>query len=80
MVDTNCDPDPITYVIPSNDDAIRALKLITDKVADAVGEGQMLRQTAFVDAVMSGEQDIDTSQRVFDPFEDDEDDEDDDDL
>jgi small subunit ribosomal protein S2 len=76
MVDTNCDPDPITFVIPSNDDAIRALKLITDKVADAVGEGQMLRQTAFVDAVMSGEQDIDTSQRIFDPFEDDEDDED----
>jgi small subunit ribosomal protein S2 len=43
MVDTNCDPDPIDYIIPANDDAIRALKLITTKVADAVIEGQNLR-------------------------------------
>ncbi len=39
MVDTNCDPDPVTFVIPSNDDAIRALKVITDKMAEAVDEG-----------------------------------------
>jgi len=39
MVDTNCDPDSIDYVIPANDDAIRAVKLITSKVADAVLEG-----------------------------------------
>ncbi|MEA3341488.1 MAG: 30S ribosomal protein S2 [Chloroflexota bacterium] len=39
MVDTNCDPDPIDYLIPANDDAIRAIKLITSKMADAVLEG-----------------------------------------
>jgi small subunit ribosomal protein S2 len=39
MVDTNCNPDPIDYVIPANDDAIRAIRLITSKIADAVLEG-----------------------------------------
>lgn len=39
MVDTNCDPDEIDYVIPSNDDAIRAIKLIATAMADAVLEG-----------------------------------------
>ncbi len=43
MVDTNCDPDPIDYVIPSNDDAIRAIKLITSKIADAAFEGRQIR-------------------------------------
>jgi small subunit ribosomal protein S2 len=43
MVDTNCDPDPIDYVIPANDDAIRANKLIITKIADAVIEGQNMR-------------------------------------
>jgi small subunit ribosomal protein S2 len=43
MVDTNCDPDPINYPIPSNDDAIRAIKLMAGKVADAVIEGMQLR-------------------------------------
>lgn len=40
IVDTNCDPDEIDYVIPGNDDAIRAVKLICEKVADAVLEGK----------------------------------------
>jgi small subunit ribosomal protein S2 len=40
MVDTNTDPDDIDYVIPSNDDAIRAVRLITSKMADAVVEGK----------------------------------------
>ncbi len=44
MVDTNCDPNPIDYVIPSNDDAIRAIKLICGKMADAALEGQSLRK------------------------------------
>jgi small subunit ribosomal protein S2 len=44
MVDTNCDPDPIDYVIPSNDDAIRAIKLIATKMADAALEGAALRK------------------------------------
>ena len=40
IVDTNCDPDEIDYVIPGNDDAIRAVKLLTSKMADAVLESQ----------------------------------------
>ncbi len=39
IVDTNCDPDEIDYVIPGNDDAIRAVRLLTSKVADAALEG-----------------------------------------
>lgn len=44
MVDTNCDPGAIDYVIPSNDDAIRAIKLIVAKMADAVLEGKAMRK------------------------------------
>lgn len=40
IVDTNCDPDDVDYVIPANDDAIRAVRLITSKMADAVIEGK----------------------------------------
>ncbi len=40
MVDTNADPDPIDVIIPANDDAIRAVKLITGKMADAIIEGR----------------------------------------
>ncbi|AJG40017.1 MULTISPECIES: 30S ribosomal protein S2 [Thermotoga] len=40
IVDTNCDPDPIDYVIPGNDDAIRSIKLITSVIADAYLEGR----------------------------------------
>ena len=70
IVDTNCDPDPIQYVIPSNDDAIRALKLITDRVASAIEEGMALRHQTLVDQIMDEAVDtVDTSQRVFDPFE-----------
>jgi len=43
MVDTNCNPEPIDYPIPSNDDAIRAIKLMTSKIADAVIEGMQMR-------------------------------------
>ncbi len=39
VVDTNCDPDEIDYVIPGNDDAIRAVKLLTERIADAIIEG-----------------------------------------
>lgn len=42
VVDTNCDPDEVDYVIPGNDDALRAIKLFTSKVADAVIEGRAL--------------------------------------
>jgi small subunit ribosomal protein S2 len=43
MVDTNCDPAPIDHVIPANDDAIRSIKLISNKLADAVVAGQQIR-------------------------------------
>lgn len=46
IVDTNCDPDEIDYVIPGNDDAIRAVKLISSKMADAVLEGRQGEQMA----------------------------------
>ena len=46
IVDTNCDPDEIDYVIPGNDDAIRAVKLIAGKLADAVLEGKQGEQVA----------------------------------
>ena len=44
MVDTNCNPQGVDYVIPSNDDAIRAIKLLVAKVADAVLEGKAMRK------------------------------------
>jgi len=43
VVDTNCDPDGIEYLIPGNDDAIRSVRLLTSKIADAVIEGLHLR-------------------------------------
>jgi small subunit ribosomal protein S2 len=43
IVDTNCDPDHIAYPIPGNDDAIRSIKLITSKIADACIEGAHIR-------------------------------------
>ncbi|GAD12187.1 30S ribosomal protein S2 [Geobacillus kaustophilus GBlys] len=46
IVDTNCDPDEIDYVIPANDDAIRAVKLLTSKIADAVLEAKQGEEAA----------------------------------
>ncbi|NJN16703.1 MAG: 30S ribosomal protein S2 [Oscillochloris sp.] len=46
MVDTNCDPDPIDYVVPCNDDAIRGVRLMTSKIADAALEGTRRREAA----------------------------------
>ena len=46
IVDTNCDPDEIDYVIPGNDDAIRAVKLIASTMADAIIEGRQGAQSA----------------------------------
>jgi small subunit ribosomal protein S2 len=42
VVDTNCDPDEVDYVIPGNDDALRAIRLFTNKISDAVVEGRAL--------------------------------------
>jgi small subunit ribosomal protein S2 len=49
MVDTNCDPDPVDLVIPSNDDAIRAIKLIVNHMAAAVNEGLQIRMAVQAD-------------------------------
>ncbi|TLN24876.1 30S ribosomal protein S2 [bacterium] len=59
MVDTNCDPRGVDYVIPSNDDAIRAIKLLVGKIADAVLEGKASRkeeedEAAEAQAIASG--------------------------
>lgn len=45
IVDTNCDPDEIDVIIPGNDDAIRAVRLLTAKMADAIVEGSQVEQT-----------------------------------
>jgi small subunit ribosomal protein S2 len=50
IVDTNCDPDPIDYPIPGNDDAIRSIKLVCDQVVQAVTEGLMARVEAGIPA------------------------------
>jgi len=49
MVDSNCDPDPIDLIIPANDDAIRAIKLIVNHMADAVDEGLQIREALQAD-------------------------------
>ncbi len=59
MVDSNCNPEPIDHVIPSNDDAIRAIQLITSKMADAALEGINMRKVA-AEATDEGDQDART--------------------
>ncbi len=61
IVDTNCDPDEVDYPIPGNDDAIRAVKLIAAKVADAVIEGrqgEQLEDSAPVEVEVEAEGDV----------------------
>ena len=60
MVDTNCDPDEVDYVIPANDDAIRAVRLMTSKMADAVLEGQR----GISDEEVAEEQNIDLTEEA----------------
>jgi len=65
MVDTNCDPDPIDHVIPANDDAIRANRLIITKMADAVTEGLALRKTAELEGTVEEEYIEDEDERYL---------------
>ena len=53
VVDTNCDPDEVDYVIPGNDDALRAIRLFASKIADAVSSGRGIRESAHADDVES---------------------------
>jgi len=55
IVDTNCDPDDIDYVIPGNDDAIRTIRLVTSRLADAAIEGMHERQATFLDGSVASE-------------------------
>ena len=55
LVDTNCDPRDVDYIIPSNDDAIRAIKLLVAKMADAVLEGKAMRKDELSDEQMIAE-------------------------
>ena len=55
VVDTNCDPDPIDHVIPGNDDALRAIRLFTSKIADAVLAGKAVYEQAQIEAAKAEE-------------------------
>jgi small subunit ribosomal protein S2 len=76
LVDTNCDPSNVDYVIPSNDDAIRAIKLLVAKMADAVEEGKALRKDEQIEAEAAqarlAESDPDALRRPVNTFETDE--------
>jgi small subunit ribosomal protein S2 len=50
IVDTNCDPDEVDFVIPGNDDALRAIRLFASRIADAVNEGRGVRESAEAEA------------------------------
>src|SRR5262249_25206955 len=54
-VDTNCDPDEVDYIIPGNDDAIRAIRLFAGRIADAVFEGQNVHQRRAAEAAQKTE-------------------------
>ncbi len=56
VVDTNCDPDEVDYVIPGNDDAIRAIKLISQTMASAVIEGRQGEQLSITDETIAAEE------------------------
>ncbi len=63
VVDTNCDPDEVDYVIPGNDDALRAIRLFTNKISDAVVEGRALatEQDFVVEKIVSDEMPLEDS-------------------
>jgi small subunit ribosomal protein S2 len=54
IVDTNCDPDEVDFVIPGNDDALRALRLFASRIADAVIAGRGIKESADVESVREG--------------------------
>ena len=69
IVDTNCDPDPIDFVIPGNDDAIRAIKLFSSRIADAVLEAQELQQKRIVGQEEGDEKSTGKPMKGFTPEE-----------
>jgi small subunit ribosomal protein S2 len=67
MVDTNSDPDPIDFVIPSNDDAIRAVKLIVSIIANAAEEGIRIREVDMVDTGQVSRSDLAEMEQYLGP-------------
>ena len=67
MVDTNADPDEIDFVIPSNDDAIRAVRLIVSLIADAAEEGMRIREVEMVDTGQVSERELAEMEQYLGP-------------
>jgi small subunit ribosomal protein S2 len=63
IVDTNCDPDEVDFVIPGNDDALRAIRLFASRIAEAIIAGRDMKQSADVDAGESGDESGDDAAR-----------------
>ena len=57
VVDTNCDPDEVDFVIPGNDDALRAIRLFASKIADAITSGRAIRESAQAEEAAEAETD-----------------------
>src|SRR6187431_2328393 len=57
VVDTNCDPDEVDYVVPGNDDALRAIRLFASKIADAITSGRGIRESAQAEETAEAESD-----------------------
>ncbi len=66
VVDTNCDPSEVDYVIPGNDDALRAIRLFASRIADAVAEGRQLLEAGGVPTFAEGEE---NTEETFDTAE-----------
>ncbi|MEM7534573.1 MAG: 30S ribosomal protein S2 [Chloroflexota bacterium] len=67
MVDTNCNPDPIDYIIPCNDDAIRSIKLIVSVIASAAEEGQNIRAIDEADSGRVSRNELDEMKQYLGP-------------
>ncbi len=67
IVDTNCDPDPIDYIIPGNDDAIRSIKLITHVIADAIVEGRSIREVDLAETGQVSEDELAEMEKYLGP-------------
>jgi small subunit ribosomal protein S2 len=70
VVDTNCDPDMVDWVIPGNDDALRAIRLFTNKISEAVIEGRALatEHDFAAAAVVSDETPVDVSASEYNQY------------
>lgn len=64
IVDTNCDPDQVDFVVPGNDDALRAIRLFASRVAEAVLSGRGIRESSQVDAAPEGGESDERGRRV----------------